>query len=609
MVKVNARPFPSASPEKTPVGLRILVLADLAPGVDGAPLAVDKNSLGTVLSNLAPRVSARVPERLGGGARELACELTFASLKAFTPDAVAAAIPVLADLLRARGLIEAALRGDVTPADLAARLPAAFRDHELGARVAAVHSQRPPQAIPSAAAAVGPQVAALDALLAQVELPATAATPFSAASLIDVLTSALLPAVGTSAADRATWRNVLAEIDARLTRQTSACLEVTAVRELESAWRGLKFLVDRIDFRKSISLEILPTSRADLLDNFYNKVFKPEYEGQTEHPLSLVVADFAFDRGVADLETLQHAARMAESLRVPFVASVAPQYFGVRQAALLATLPDLVGKCHSPEYAKWNRLRTQDASLWLALTANRLLLRDAWGGEGARPQAFTWDARSGDSADQPLWGSGVWGLAAAVAQSFVAEGASFPVTGAQPPALLENLSLRRYRAGKAEAVLFPLEVMLGEQRAWELIQCGFMPLVAQAGRDAAYFAGAPTFFAPPRYDQEEATRASFLAATLPYQLFAGLAGARVQRIGRELRGGMTADQIAAEFSRQLAAFLGEFEEHPEGTEAQVEATPAPDAPEKLDVMVRLRPQWKICGGSVDLILGTQVAGG
>jgi hypothetical protein len=135
---------------------------------------------------------------------------------------------------------------------------------------------------------------------------------------------------------------------------------------LEAAWRGLKFLVDRIEFRVQISLEILSTTRDTLLEDFYEKVFKVEYDGLAEDPLTLVVADFAIDRGPSDLEMLQDAARMASSLRVPFVFAGAPEFFGVRQPGLLATLPDLVQKMRSQEYAKWNRFRQQESALWVA---------------------------------------------------------------------------------------------------------------------------------------------------------------------------------------------------------------------------------------------------
>lgn len=604
-VKASVSPGSAGTTQREAPVLRILALAKLAPGADLPPVAVDKNTFSELLARLAPRVSARVTDHLGGGAREATGELAFSTLSSFAPDAVASAVAPLAELLQARRMIGDALRGDLPVAELAIRLPALLGDSGLDRSPAS--TSPPPLQRPNAMPAPAPS-GSIDALLAQVDLPPGTATPLASASLVDVLAAAVAPVSGTSAAQRASLTGALAEIDARLTRQTAAFSELKSIRDLESAWRGLKFLVDRIDFRRPITLEVLPTSRDGFLDDFYHKVFKPEYDGLTAQPLTLVIADFAFDRSPVDLEALQNAARMAESLRVPFVVSVGPEFFGVRQPGLLATLPDLVQKMRSQEYAKWNNFRRQDAALWIAMTANRMLLRDAWGSEGAACTAFDWDPRGGPAGAQPLWGSAVWALAAAVAQAFAADGPRFPITGSQPPALLEDLPLRQYRPGKGEPIPFPLEVMLSEKRAWELAECGFAPLVAAAGRDAAYFASTPTFSAPHRYDQEAATRASYLAATLPYQLFAGVAGAQVQRIGREVRPDMAPEQVRAEFARRMLAFLAECDERPEEGEVTVEVTPSPDVPLALEVMVRLRPRFKICGGDVDLVLGTVVAG-
>src|SRR5580692_8763312 len=39
-------------------------------------------------------------------------------------------------------------------------------------------------------------------------------------------------------------------------------------QKLESAWRGLKFVVDRTDFRENIKIELLNCSKEDLLADF-----------------------------------------------------------------------------------------------------------------------------------------------------------------------------------------------------------------------------------------------------------------------------------------------------------------------------------------------------
>lgn len=61
---------------------------------------------------------------------------------------------------------------------------------------------------------------------------------------------------------------MIAEIDAKLSRQMDAILHHPDFQSLESAWRGLQLLVDRTNFRENIKIEILNVSKQDLLDDF-----------------------------------------------------------------------------------------------------------------------------------------------------------------------------------------------------------------------------------------------------------------------------------------------------------------------------------------------------
>lgn len=596
-------------PRRKTLAFRALILADLAPGLESGPIHVDKNDFAAVLEQLSPKLELRVPERLGGGARELSCSLRFTGLKDFQADTVAAAVPVVSDLLGLRRRIDACLRGETELSSLCEALPGAFRDSDLAERLRvalAAPSPARPSVPTSAASKSVPVSATLDSLLAKVDLPESAGGVPSARSLVEALTAALLPAVGVPTPSREGLRPLLADIDARLTRQVAAIVESQPFTALEEAWRGLKFVVDRTDFRSPVQLEVLPVAKDDFLDAYFEKVFKPEYDDVSQVPLAMVFAAYSFDRSGGDLEALQHAARMGESLRTPFVLGGSPEYWGVRQAALLASMPDPITKTRSAEYAKWNHFRKDELSLWLALTINRFLLREAWGSELAPVKGWAWTPAGSAVGGSPLWGSGVWALAAAVLQGFAAEGVRFPMAGANPPALLEGLPVRLYRPGKAEPVSFPLEVLLSDQRAFELTECGFATLVAKAGSDSACFLTAPTFHAAARYDDEEATRASFRAATLPCQAFAGFAAHVIQKIARDVGGGLDPKEVEERFRGGILAFLASCEPTPVREEVEIELAPSREAPHMLDVTVRLRPQFTIYGGAVDLVVGCSI---
>ena len=54
----------------------------------------------------------------------------------------------------------------------------------------------------------------------------------------------------------------------RLSAQVNEILHHPKVQTLESAWRGLKFLIDRTDFRENIKVEMLNATKEDLLTDF-----------------------------------------------------------------------------------------------------------------------------------------------------------------------------------------------------------------------------------------------------------------------------------------------------------------------------------------------------
>lgn len=469
-----------SSSEETPAAhrtvLRLLVLADLAPGREAGPLAVDGPAgVDAALAELAPELEL-------SGRR-----LRFTRLADFHPGALAADSPP----------------------------PVATGDP-------------------------------LDSLLAQVDLPA-GVTAGAASGVAEIAGNERL-------------------------------------RALEAAWRGVALLAARTG--PAVRLEILPAAREDFLGVFWDRVFDEEHEGGAEVPLSAVVLGYEFDRSPADVELLRNLGRMGDSLRVPFLGAVGPAFWGIRQAKLLATLPDLVRRLEGSEYAKWNGLRREEVALWLCLAANRPTVRDAW-----------------SPGDRPLHAPGGFALGAVLAQSFAAAGVRLPLTGPHPPARLDGLVSTE-----------PVDVLLPDQKALELSRVGLAPLVARKGEPGAFFSAVPTLQIHKRYDREDASRSAAAVATLSYQVFAGTAAHALQGLGRDLGPGCAAGEVQRRAEEELAAFLATARAAPAPSEApqvqvpevQVEIQSPAEAPDVWEVMARLRPSFPISGAEVDLVLGSLV---
>ena len=591
--------------ERREFGFRLLGVSDLAPDYDAGPIAVDREGFESVLERLAPRLELEPPDALGSGRPVLPCSFAVGSMRQLHPDGIVGSQPLLTSLAQARTLLEECLDQKVGLDDIRDRVVQAFAGTDLAGSLAKAVSGGPPATgSEPTGTAEGAGGDAIDALLSQVEVPGGSTASAKAAGLVEMLTAVFVPSSGTRVG-RDHLEGLIHEIDLRLSRQVAAIQAEPKFQSLESAWRGLKFLVDRLDFRGRICLEVLPASREDFLQRFFDTVFHAEYEGTSTIPLNMVVADYGFGRSVPDLETVRDLARLGESLSVPFVAAMDPSYWGVRQAPLINKLPDLVQKSQGSEYGKWNRFRSEPSSAWVVLAANRFLLRPVWSEARQPPELFKWCSDNGNS--RMLWGSGVWAMAAAVGQSFAASGIRFPCVGPGSPGVLEDLPVVIRQTGSDEPKASPLEVDLEDRRAFQLAQAGFAPLVAQVGSDQAFFNLVGTFHKPARYEDEEATRESFLAATHPYRLFAGAVAHELDRLGRAIGAGVAPEETAETVRQSLVAMISPFEEGdpaPEAVEVEVEQNS--DEPALLDVTARLRPGFDVYGSSVDLIVGTTV---
>src|SRR5512138_3385890 len=80
----------------------------------------------------------------------------------------------------------------------------------------------------------------------------------------------LAPQKASEKVEKAAVDAMIAELDKKLSAQVNEILHAPPVQKLESAWRSLRFAIERIDFRENIKVDLLPldkdTLQADLED-------------------------------------------------------------------------------------------------------------------------------------------------------------------------------------------------------------------------------------------------------------------------------------------------------------------------------------------------------
>ena len=605
---------------KTEIPLRILVLGNFAPempevadwSTSSRLMNVTPSSLRSVMQQLKPSLTLDVPNRISDKPKELAVKLSFSDMKDFRPEGVARQVKELVDLLDIRKLVAQLGDRKLTIQEFDEQIQKAGVDTEWLERLHKMLSKReapaepelptapPPKLMPDSSDAAG---SILDSLLAKVDMEDNEPPP-DRRSMVDNLMGAIIqPKQGGPKADKSVVGTIIAELDETLSRQINDILHHDKFQQLESAWRGLRLLIDRTDFRENIRIELLSVSKGDLRDAIYNQVFMPEHQEVSETPLSVVIADYEFNQTPEDIELLTDTAEMAASIQVPFISSVGPVFFGVETAAEMADLPMLSSYFKRPEYAMWNALRDDDNSKYIAMTMPRFLLRLPYGPDGIKTKGFDFVEKA-SSAEDHLWGRGALAIATTLVRSFSANGWCTQITGLGGGGVVENLPVWSYRvAGKD--VRIPLDVSLTQSREKEFMNSGFLLFSSRINDDKAIILGASTICRPKKYESPEETEQARLHATLPYQLFATRMTHYLGRIAREVSTGLTAQQMQRAIAGKLRLILEELCGEVSSDVLMVQVSDSKE-PNYYQVALRISPPFQILGRRVELSLGMQM---
>jgi len=348
-----------------------------------------------------------------------------------------------------------------------------------------------------AAAAVSPSL--LDEILSEAKIkPKDEGYDIARKGVEAFIAEMLAPNRSEERIDKALVDAMIAEIDKRLTSQVNEIMHHEEVQKLESSWRSLKFLVDRVDFRENIRVEMLNVSKEDLLKDFedspevvksglYRLVYSNEYGVFGGKPYGLLLGNYDFGPGPQDIDLLRKCASVAAMAHAPFIANASPEMFGEQNFLNLPNLKDLKSLFEGPQYARWHSFRESEDARYVGLCMPRFLLRLPYGEKTIPVKAFNFSEDVVGQHDKYLWGHASTAFATRVADSFAKFRWSPNIIGPQSGGAVEMLPLHQYEAMGEIQTKIPTEVMLTERREYELSEEGFIGLVFRKDADNAAF--------------------------------------------------------------------------------------------------------------------------
>ena len=415
---------------------------------------------------------------------------------------------------------------------------------------------------------------------------------------------------------------IVAEIDGKLSDQISAIMHHERFQDLESSWRGLKFLVDRTNFRANIKLEILNVSKDDLRDDLedapellqsglFHHMYKSEYDQAGGEPFAAVIGNYFFNQSRPDINMLKNLSQVAAGCHAPFISASDAKMFGLEQATDLHKIKDMDDLFQQVEYTQWRSLRDSEDARYLGLTFPRFLLRAPYDPENYINKEFNFDERvDGGEHGKFLWGNAAFAFASRMTESFSKNGWCVNVRGPQSGGMVEDLPIHIYEEEGEDTVKIPTEVMISDRVELELADAGFMPLTFYKNRDYACFFSAQSVQKPTKYTTAEATANAKLSANLPYLFLASRLSHYLKVIQRENIG---AAKEKEDLQKELDTWIQRLVTKMPGAgadlkaerplrDAQIIVNDIAESPGWYNVEMFIRPHFQVEGINVQLSL-------
>ena len=318
---------------------------------------------------------------------------------------------------------------------------------------------------------------------------------------------------------------MIAEIDTKMSKQLDQILHHPQYQQMESAWRGLKLVVDRTDFRENVKLELLNVSKEDLLNDFqdspeipksglYKLIYSREYGQFGGSPVGAMVGNYFFGPGSQDVALLQYVAAVGAMAHAPFISAAGPQFFGEESWLKFPNLKDLKSILEGPRYTKWRGFRESEDARYVGLTTPRFLLRLPYSKSDNPVKSFDYNETVTDNHENYLWGNTAFTFATRLTDSFAKWRWCPNIIGPKGGGSVENLPIHTFESmGEVQAKI-PTEILITERREFELAEEGFMALTMRKDSDNACFFSANSCQKPKYFG----TSAEGKAAELNYKL-------------------------------------------------------------------------------------------
>jgi type VI secretion system protein ImpC len=424
-----------------------------------------------------------------------------------------------------------------------------------------------------------------------------------------------------------------AAIDKKLSEQVNKILHHKDFQTLESAWRGLWYLVGNTSTGKDLKIRVLNISKDEtrkMLRQFrdaawdqsplFKKVYESEFGQLGGQPYGAFICDYSFDHTAPDIEIMKGLSKIGAAAHAPFVAAADSQLLGMDSWQELSNPRDIAKQFDATDYMAWRSFRDSNDSRYMALTLPRFLGRPLYGANSEPVEEFAFEEQTeGGQHDNYLWLNASYALGVRLTEAFKTYGWCTRIRGVESGGTVEGLPTALFPTddGSMDAKC-PTEIAISDRREAELSKAGLMALVHRKNTDQATFIGAQTMHAPKAYEDADATASANLSARLPY-IFASCRFAHYLKcMVRDWVGSTReAPQLASDLQSWIMQYVDmqpDFSTEEDKArkplkQASVDVIPDPENPGYYRGVFRMVPHYQLEGMDVSLSMVSRLPKG
>jgi type VI secretion system protein ImpC len=331
-----------------------------------------------------------------------------------------------------------------------------------------------------------------------------------------------------------TIEGMIARLDEKLSAQVNEILHAPEFQQVESAWRGLHYLVFNSETDANLKIRVMNVSKGEIYRNLrlypgarwdQSPLFKAVYEAEFGQlggePFGCMVGDYYFSHQPTDVQLLRDLSKVFGSAHAPFFAGAEPTLLGMDTWTELANPRDLGKVFDTPDYAAWKGLRDQDDSIYVGLCMPRVLSRLPYGAKSDPVEEFAFEEDTdGHKGEKYAWMNAAYAMAVNVNRAFKEWGWCTRIRGVQSGGEVINLPTHTFPTDDGGVDLkCPTEIAISDRREHELARSGLIPIIHRKNTDKAAFIGAQSVYKPKKYSGKDgvaATASDNLKARLPY---------------------------------------------------------------------------------------------